>query len=84
MKIESVNPQDSELKIVFKSNEESILMLLKSYLEDTAGVDIVGVNKDHHLLDETEFFLRVDSGSAKDTFSKVLKTVKKELEGMKV
>jgi DNA-directed RNA polymerase subunit L len=84
MKIESVNAQDSELKIIFKSNEESMLMLLKSYLEDTSGVDIVGVNRDHHLLDETEFFLRVESGSAKDTLSRALKTVKKELEGMKV
>ncbi|MFP4402247.1 MAG: RpoL/Rpb11 RNA polymerase subunit family protein [Candidatus Nanoarchaeia archaeon] len=84
MKIESINAQDSELRIKFNSNEESILMLLKSYLEDTSGVDIVGVNRDHHLLDETEFFLRVDSGSAKDTFSKALKAVKKELEGMRV
>ena len=84
MNIEEISADGTQLKIKTSSNEESLFMLLKGFLEDTKGVDIVGVTKDHHLIDETEFFLRVESGNAKDVFKKALATIKKELETIKV
>lgn len=84
MKIQSINAEGTQLQIKTDSNEESLFMLLKGYLEETKGVDIVGVTKDHYLVDETEFFVRVEKGDAKKIFTDALAKIKKELEGMKV
>ena len=72
------------LRIVVDSNEESLFSLLKTYLEQQADVDIVGVYKEHYLLDKTEFYLKVKKGKAIDVFKKALKTIKKDLGSMKL
>ena len=72
------------LRIMVDSNEESLFSLLKAYLQDNKDVDLVGVYKEHHLVDKTEFFLKTKSGSALDLFKKYLKTIKKDLESKKV
>lgn len=72
------------LQLVVNSNEESLFSLLKAYLEKNSDVDVVGLYKEHHLIDKTEFFLKTKKGNAKDLFSKVLKEVKKDLESKKV
>ena len=46
------------LRILVNSNEESLFSLLKVYLENESDVDIVGVYKEHHLIDKTEFLLK--------------------------
>ena len=83
MKIESINSEKNELTIKVASNEESLFMLLKGYLEENKDVDIVGVTKDHYLVDETEFYMRTQKGDAKAVFKKALADVKKELKAMK-
>jgi hypothetical protein len=52
-------------------------------LEANSEVDIVGVYKEHHLVDETEFFLKVKKGKALDVFKKELVKIKKDLESKK-
>ena len=85
MEISSVEHKKNELHIKVSSNEESLFMLLKGYLEEHSDVDIVGVTKEHHLIDETEFYLRVDEKKdAKEVFTKVLSSIKKELGGLKL
>ena len=85
MEISSVEHKKNELQIKVSSNEESLFMLLKGYLEENSDVDIVGVTKEHHLIDETEFYLRVDEKKdAKEVFTKALSSIKKELEGLKL
>lgn len=85
MEITSINAQKNELTIKVSSNEESLFMLLKGYLEDNNDVDIVGVTKEHHLIDSTEFYIRtLDGKDAKAVFTKALETIKKELQQLKL
>lgn len=84
MEVKTLGSEKNELKLKVSSNEESLFMLLKGFLEDNKDVDIVGVSKDHYLIDETEFYLRVNKGDAKEVFTKTLADVKKQLEGLKI
>lgn len=84
MEITSIDPNGQELTIKVSSNEESLFMLLKGYLEEVKGVDIVGVTKDHYLIDKTEFYVRVEKGDAQKIVKDALKTIKKELQSMKL
>ena len=72
------------LRVVVDSNEESLFSLLKTYLEESSDVDLVGVYKEHHLIDKTEFYLKTKKGSALDLFKKSLATIKKDLEKKKL
>jgi len=81
--IEKVEDKQN-LRITVDSNEESMFSLLKAYLEPMADVEVVGVIKAHHLIDKTEFFLKVKKGSALTFFKKALKDVKKDLASKKV
>lgn len=73
-----------DLRITVDSNEESLFSLLKAYMSSMAEVEVVGVVKSHHLVDKTEFFLKVKKGSALDVFKKALKDVKKDLASKKL
>lgn len=84
MEILQKNDEGASLKIVVNSNEETLFSLLKVYLEKLSEVDVVGLYKEHHLIERTEFFLKVKKGNAMEVFKKALKTVKKELEQKKV
>ncbi|NQZ84464.1 MAG: hypothetical protein HRU03_01980 [Nanoarchaeales archaeon] len=76
--------EGTDLKIVVDSNEESLFSLLKAYMEPMADVEVVGHYKPHHLVDKTEFFLKVKKGDALKVFKKALATIKKDLASKKV
>lgn len=84
MEIIEKKEDEGILTLIVDSNEESLFSLLKVYLEQNSDVDIVGFYKGHHLVDKTEFFLKVKKGKALDLFKKSLKEVKKDLESKKV
>jgi DNA-directed RNA polymerase subunit L len=84
MEIIEQNENGTSLSIKVSSNEETLFSVLKTYLQEQKDVDIVGFVKDHHLVDETTFHLKVKKGSAKDVLKKSLDVVKKELEGLKL
>lgn len=75
---------DNTLRILVDSDEESLFALLKVYLLDMADVDIAGYTKEHHLVDKTEFFLKVTKGKPLDVFKKGLALAKKDLESKKL
>lgn len=81
--LEKIEEKDS-LRVVVDSNEESFFYMLKAYLESNSDVDIVGVYKQHYLVDKTEFFLKVKKGKPIDVFKKALKEIKKDLESKKL
>ena len=81
--LEKIEEKDT-LRVLVDSNEESLFFLLKTYLEANSEVDIVGVYKEHHLIDKTEFFLKVKKGDALAVFKKELANVKKDLAAKKV
>lgn len=62
MKVLEKTEEKDTLRILVDSNEETMFFLLKTYLEKDSNVDIVGVYKEHHLIDKTEFFLKVKKG----------------------
>ncbi len=72
------------LRILVDSNEESLFSLLKTYLEKEADVDIVGVYKEHHLINKTEFLLKIKKGKPTDVFKKALAAIKKDLASKKL
>ncbi len=76
--------EGTDLKIAVDSNEESLFSLLKAYMEPMADVEVVGHFKGHHLVDKTEFYLKVKKGDALKVFKKALATVKKDLASKKV
>lgn len=84
MEIIEVSDKNQVLKLIVDSNEESLFTLLKVYFESMKGVDLVGVSREHHLVDKTEFYLKVDKGSALEFFKKALSEVKKDLSSKKV
>lgn len=84
MEILDINDKEDTLRFRVNSNEETLFLLLKTYLEAEATTDIVGVYKEHYLIDKTEFFFKVKKGNAKDIFLKSLKKIKKDLESKKV
>lgn len=84
MEISIINDNKNELKIAVPTNEESLFMLLKSHLEEVEDVDIVGITKEHHLIDDTEFYLRTYEKNAKAVFKEALKSITKELTSLKL
>ncbi len=84
MNIIEKSDENDKLRFVVDSNEESLLSLLKIYLEADSDVDVVGVYREHHLIDKTEFLLKVKKGKASAVFKKALTSAKKDLELKKV
>lgn len=76
--------EENTCKLVFNSNEESLLYLLKAYLEKLNEIDFVGISKDHHLVDKTEFFVKVVKGDPIKIVKKALTDIKKDLENKKI
>lgn len=76
--------EGTKLRFVVNSDEESLLSLLKVYLEQEAEVELVGVYKEHHLIDKTEFFLKTKKEDATKVLKKALSKVKKDLDSKKV
>lgn len=81
--LEKVEEKDT-LRILVDSNEESLFFLLKAYLEADSDVDIVGVYKEHYLIDKTEIFVKVKKGNPEAVFKKSLIKAKKDLLSKKV
>ncbi len=84
MKVIEKEEKENYLRFTVDSNEESLFSLLKVSLEQDPAVDIVGLYKEHHLIDKTEFFLKVKKGSASELLKKTLKKVKKDLQAKKL
>lgn len=84
MKVLEKTEEKDTLRILVDSNEETMFFLLKTYLENNSDVDIVGVYKEHHLIDKTEFFLKVKKGEPLKVFKKALADIKKDLASKKV
>jgi len=84
MEILNVSEKGDTLRFMTKSNEETLFLLIKTYLESDSSVDVVGVYKEHYLVDKTEFFVKVKKGDAKSVFLKALADIKKDLELKKV
>ena len=84
MEILDISDKGDVLRFMTKSNEETLFLLIKTYLESDSSVDVVGVYKEHYLIDKTEFFVKVKKGNAKDVFLKALTKIKKDLELKKV
>lgn len=80
MEILDINEKGDTLRFMVDTNEESLFLLLKTYLESQSTTDIVGVYKEHYLVDKTEFFLKVKKGDAKKVFLAALTDIKKDLE----
>ena len=83
MDVQNTKETENTLTLEVGSNEETLFSLLKVYLQEFPEVDIVGVAKDHHLVDKTEFYLKVKEGNPKEIFKKGLKKAKEELEKMR-
>lgn len=84
MEIKNITHNKEVLRFVLKSNEETILSVVKTYLEESPEVDIVGVYKEHHLIDETEFYLKLKKGDAKKFFKAELPKIKEKLQELKI
>lgn len=84
MKVIEKADESNVLRVVVDSNEESLFSLLKVYLEQEADVDLVGVYKEHHLIDKTEFVLKTKKGKALEVFKKALAKAKKDLATKKL
>lgn len=73
------------LRIVVDSNDESLFSLLKSYLQENSDVEIVGVYREHHLIDKTEFVLKTKGKkSPLKVFKTALKDIKSDLTSKKL
>lgn len=84
MEIKEISEDGNILKVVASTNEESLFMLLKAYLEQNKDVDVVGIYKGHHLIDETELHLKTKKGSASKVFKEALKVSKKDLNSRRL
>jgi len=84
MEIIEKSQDGANLRFTVNSNEESLFSLLKTYLEQENDVDLVGVYKEHHLIDRTEFFLKTKKGDASAIFKKALGKIKKDLGSKKL
>lgn len=84
MEISKKTSTQNTFTIEVNSNEETLFSLLKVYLSQLPEVDIVGFTKDHHLIDKTQFYVKVKKGSAEDVFKKGLEAAKKDLESRRI
>ncbi len=84
MEIIELVDDGQSLRIKVDSNEESLFSLLKSNLDNNKDVSLTGIVKDHYLVNDTEFFLKVKKGSALELFKKTLDVVKKDLTSKKI
>ena len=84
MEINDKKSTQNTFTIDVNSNEETLFSLLKVYLSQQEDVDVVGFTKGHHLVDTTQFYLKVKKGSAEEVFKKGLEKAKKDLQARKV
>ena len=84
MKIIDKQEDKNTLKLTVDSNEESLFSLVKVYLENMSEVDLVGLNKSHHLLDKTELYLKTKKEKPTTVLKKALAEAKKDLQNRKV
>ena len=84
MKIVEKSSKGKLLKLKVDSNEESFFYFLKSYLEKNKDCEIVGVYKEHYLIDETELVFKIKKSNAKECFLETLKKIKKDLKSLKI
>lgn len=81
--LEKVEEKDV-VRALVDSNEESLFFLLKAYLEADSNVDIVGVYKEHYLIDKTEILVKVKKGNPVEVLKSILVKAKKDLLSKKV
>ena len=79
MKVLDKSLTEKTLTLEVDSNEETLFSMLRIYFQEMPEVDIAGFTKDHHLVDKTEFFLKVKSGNPEEVFKKGLESAKKHL-----
>jgi len=84
MEIKEITGEKEVVRILVDSNEETTFSLLKTYLEEMSETDVVGVYKEHHLVNKTEFLFKVKKGDAKKILKKSLTDIKKKLSELKV
>ena len=84
MKILDCQSKNNILRVMVDTNEENLFYLLKTYLNEDKSVEVCGVFKEHHLIEKTEFLLKIKSGDAKVFFKKKLSVIKKELNKLKI
>lgn len=84
MEIIEKSVEKNVLRIMVDSNEETLFSLLKTYLGANKNVDIVGVYREHYLINKTEFFLKVKKGDPLKLFKEELKKIKNDLKKKQV
>ncbi len=84
MEVSDKSSTQNTFTLEVNSNEETLFSLLKVYLSQLDEVDVVGFTKDHHLVDKTQFYVKVKKGSAEDVFKKGLEVAKKDLESKRL
>ena len=84
MKIVEGGKDGMLLRMSFDSGEESLLYLLKSYLEKHKDCDIVGIYKEHYLIEKSEMVLRTKTLPACDVFLEIMSAAKGDLKDMKI
>ena len=84
MNIEKITDNKNTLKIDTKDDTQTIFSLLKTFLNENGDVEVSGVFKNHHLQDNTSFFLKTKKANALDVLKKELKKIKKDLNSLKL
>ncbi len=60
------------------------LLLLKVYLNNNDNVLVSGVTREHHLVDDVEFVLKVKKGDPKKIMKEIIDIIIKDLENKKI
>ncbi|MCA9486777.1 hypothetical protein H6501_00605 [Candidatus Woesearchaeota archaeon] len=84
MEIVEKKDDTTSVSLVLGSDELSLFLVVKHYLEQIPEVDIVGIARDHHLLDRSELHIKVSKGKALDALKKALKEATKDLKSRKL
>ena len=78
--IKDVSISGNTLKFKIESKDENAMMALKTYLNNDDDVEIAGMYKEHYLVGDFEFIVRVKSGDVKKIITKVVDFAIKDLK----
>ena len=84
MKGIKISVNKNVLEVSTTSNEENVFYLIRTFLSKNKDVEVCGVYKEHHLIDDTKFLVKTKAKDPKKFFKDELLKIKKEIEKLKI
>lgn len=82
--IKEVSVNGNNLKFKIDGSYENVALLLKTYLNQDERIAIAGFYKEHYLVNEILFHVKVKKGDVKKITEEIIENAKSSLDELKI